>query len=757
MIDKSEQNAGRGRRRRYLFMTPVAASLVSLGICILMVTSLFPFGRVANLPSKEEPPANRPEGESVPLAPTWPPLLNADSGVDSWNLWVVFRQGPQYGGDLNAPAESAAYYDVMSHAFRMSPEALSLLQENGFVALPSPGEHEIDMAYRYYWMNDLPVLITTDTILTVQHLLFDQMLQDLENASLRPMVENMSVGLLGEAAWLRSVLPDSLKDAATNAVVFFAVPNVLLNTSAVVPADAADRVQGIVTKIMAAVEAEPDSLETDWTQYKPRGHYDRTEFLKRYFRAMMWYGRASYDLNETDGIVPASIIAAILDGSPQGSGLWTRVYNATARLVGESDSLNHLDVKRAFLNRLGAFNVSLLADPNNVLALKEEFASDAYYRQRILSAVVYVDIDPEGNNPLYEFPKIYQFMGQRYVIDSEIIQNVMFDRVDLYEGRRRGLPSGLDVAAALGSSRAFNLLSGELAVYNYETQLRQQWSAVSNKSEEFWNRTAYSRQLSGYKEILGPPPEGAPAFAKTRAWASEKVNSALGSWTELKHDTILYAKQPYSIGGSCSTPDGYVEPYPMFFTRIAWLDEEIQWILETHFNASTDPAARFHTVFGEFAAINHRLAEIAQKELDGIDLSEEDVEFIRSIFVNSEQEGCGGPITNYGWLPDILGEANVTERTKDSRIVADVATDPGWPERGEPPRVLHVALGTFRSIAVAYQKPNGTWQLAVGPIYGYYEFALDGYTRLTDDEWKQMLQDDNPAQPPWTAEFLTPA
>ena len=718
---------------------------------------MLPFGRVGNPPSTEEPPIDRPKGESVPLAPAWPALLNADSGVDSWNLWGGFRQGPQYGGNLNVPAESAMYYDVMSRAFGMSPDALSLLQENGFVALPAPSEHDIEMVYRYYWMNDLPVLITTDTILTVNHLLFDQMLQDLENASLRPMVENMSVGLLNEAVWLRSVLPDSLKEAATNAVVFFAVPNVLLGTNAVVPADVADRVQGIVDKILAAVYAGPDPLESDWTQYKPRGHYDRTEFLKRYFRAMMWYGRASYDLEIPDRIVPASLIAAILDGSPQGLGLWTRVYNATARFVGESDSLNHLDIKRAFMSKFGEFNVSLLADDANVLALKEEFATDAYYRQRILSAVVYLPQVSEGNSTQYEFPKIYQFMGQRYVIDSEIMQNVIFDRVPRYEGNRRGLPSGLDVAAALGSSRALGLLSQELTTYNYTTQLRQQWSAVSNKSEDFWNRTAYSRQLSSFREVLGPPPEGAPAFAKTRAWATEKVNTALGSWTELRHDTILYAKQPYSPGVICSIPDGYVEPYPAFYERIAWLAENIQWILETHFNVSVDPAARFYAVFGEFAEINHRLAEIAQKELDGIELPEEDMDFIRGIFIDSQQEGCGGPITNFGWLPDLLTEANVTDTTRDSRIVADVATDAGDDLSGTPPRVLHVALGTFRSITVAYQKPNGTWQLAVGPIHGYYEFALDGFTRLTDDEWKHMLEYENPAQPPWTAEFLTPA
>ena len=31
-----------------------------------------------------------------------------------------------------------------------------------------------------------------------------------------------------------------------------------------------------------------------------------------------------------------------------------------------------------------------------------------------------------------------------------------------------------------------------------------------------------------------------------QAWAHKELNTFLGSWTELKHDTILYTKQNYA-------------------------------------------------------------------------------------------------------------------------------------------------------------------------------------------------------------------
>ena len=39
---------------------------------------------------------------------------------------------------------------------------------------------------------------------------------------------------------------------------------------------------------------------------------------------------------------------------------------------------------------------------------------------------------------------------------------------------------------------------------------------------------------------------------------------------------------------------------------------------------------------------------------------------------------------------------------------------------------------------------------------GMLEFAMGGFTRLSDDEWKATLDSHPPSPPEWTAEFLVP-
>ena len=40
------------------------------------------------------------------------------------------------------------------------------------------------------------------------------------------------------------------------------------------------------------------------------------------------------------------------------------------------------------------------------------------------------------------------------------------------------------------------------------------------------------------------------------------MNAQLASWAELRHDTLLYAKQSYTAVPVCDFPDAYVDPYP---------------------------------------------------------------------------------------------------------------------------------------------------------------------------------------------------
>ena len=57
--------------------------------------------------------------------------------------------------------------------------------------------------------------------------------------------------------------------------------------------------------------------------------------------------------------------------------------------------------------------------------------------------------------------------------------------------------------------------------------------------------------------------DGLPKSTRTEGWARRTLLTQLGSWSELRHDTILYAKQSYSTYVVCEFPDAYVDPYPV--------------------------------------------------------------------------------------------------------------------------------------------------------------------------------------------------
>ena len=71
-----------------------------------------------------------------------------------------------------------------------------------------------------------------------------------------------------------------------------------------------------------------------------------------------------------------------------------------------------------------------------------------------------------------------------------------------------------------------------------------------------------------------------PEALRTRAWALKALNTQLASWTQLRHDTVLYAKQSYTGVPLCEYPAGYVEPVPRFWARLERLAGHAATLLE---------------------------------------------------------------------------------------------------------------------------------------------------------------------------------
>ena len=199
---------------------------------------------------------------------------------------------------------------------------------------------------------------------------------------------------------------------------------------------------------------------------------------------------------------------------------------------------------------------------------------------------------------------------------------------------------------------------------------------------------------------------------QTDAWKDKELITSLASWKELRHDTILYAKQSYTIGETAFMPTeekqvvGYVEPVPEFYNRLLALTRMTNNGLSKM--DVLDDSAKYR--LDKLETILERLIDISSRELENQKLSQNDYDFIE----------------NFGdSLNDVI--ADVDDKAKKTTIVADVHTN------GNTGQVLEEGIGYVDLGTVAYRLPDGRILIDAGPVISYYEFKHLMDNRLTDE------------------------
>jgi hypothetical protein len=344
----------------------------------------------------------------------------------------------------------------------------------------------------------------------------------------------------------------------------------------------------------------------------------------------------------------------------------------------------------------------------------------------------------------------WRFMGQRFNSDAYIMQNLVFDNVGTLE-RPRILPSGLDVMAALGSAAAVDALeeSGGSDYANYPEQLKKMTSALKYLDEPQWLSTASNAWLYAFLPQLDAKSDPYPDYMQVPAWAHKDLNSALGSWAELKHDTVLYSKMPEMAAGGgppASGPaPGYVEANPLVFYRLSYLSHAVVDGLDQRGMLGKDDtgAPNLESLLGDMQDLGDRLLElgdIASKEIEGIPLDEGDYLTIQSPLgaveervlysQNISQHGVGKPLE----MPPVP-------------VISAVA--------GGGESILQVGTGEVDRIYVIVPI-EGELQMAQGGVFSYYEFPQAREDRLTDRGWRLLLASDPPQLPSWSRNLLLP-
>ncbi len=629
----------------------------------------------------------------------------------------------------------------------LSPEQRARLAENGFVISPGATKEFYEIYERARYEN-VPVFVSSDSLLHTYHLLFDKVLRRAESNAFIPMLTRLDAALLQTSLDQYAALEGTVwAEPARRNAAYFAVAVKLLNPDWPVPAGLTDLVEPDLARIAAHSGMEPSAIfpaypqGEDWSQYVPRGHYTTSEALKRYFTAMMWHGRMTFRVADATETRQAALLTLAYQqtqvedlGAAQ---VWAGIYEPTVFFVGRSDDLTPTEYEQALATAYGQ-----VEDPADLL----DEASFAAFTQavtelrapEILGMLVSEDQDLGDTKGL-------RFMGQRFVPDAFIFQQLVAPAVP-----ERGLPSSLDVMAALGSERALAHLTsrGDADLPNYRSQLDDLRTTFAAYGEEVWTQNLYWTWVYSLRPLLEPVGNGYPQFMRSDAWLDKQLTTALASYTELKRDTILYAKQVYVEMGydSLKPPDperpkGYVEPVPVFYDRIAALAQMTREGLANRGLVEEGDAA----ALAKMEEIATKLASIARQQLRGEALSTEDYEYLR--FYGGQIEALAFAASDEGSYQGAGGFPEGGDPLQ-AAVVADLATNPN---QGV---VLENGVGRVFEIYVV-APIEGNLVLTKGAVFSHYEFAQPLSDRLTDEAWREMLDSD--AAPPlaaWTASYL---
>ena len=461
--------------------------------------------------------------------------------------------------------------------------------------------------------------------------------------------------------------------------------------------------------------------KADYGELKPRGHYESSEDMATYFKAFKYLTQLAGDVLLPEGEVP--------------------VPEEHLRFLEE---LNHLDPEartaaKTWIETYGAF----IAPSRSPLVPGEQTRP----------------VPPYAKHPLNR-PRIFPLA---WGFDNEVLLSTVFhenwpapERIE-GPGGTRLIPSGLDVAAALGNSLAGGLLSPEILKYPplraVLENLRARWRA--NKADGKGRGNLYDRWMDAlavqWADGTAPPDAGAKDL-----WDAKRLQTGLASWATLRHATVLVNERTAAESGEgafepilLTPPRGYVEPDPGTFNALAGLFRSLQQVVESW---ATLPDGQIQTNdSGEREALKagicRRLAEtaakaelfgrIAGRELAGERLTSEEYEEILYV----------GRVAEHHFLifKSLASPDYALSNPDPMPKIADVSG-------GGPYRIPFLMAAVGRPMQWDQIVPYfGRSEIVKGAVYSYYEFVSESL--MDDKEWIESLP--SRRHPDWVSPFVS--
>eukprot|EP00026_Physarum_polycephalum_P002656 Phypoly_transcript_02664.p1 GENE.Phypoly_transcript_02664~~Phypoly_transcript_02664.p1 ORF type:complete len:832 (+),score=150.64 Phypoly_transcript_02664:204-2498(+) len=680
----------------------------------------------------------------------------------------------------------------------LSPEQLEAFKLQGFVVTSK--ENSFAQAYYTIYNNDLPVLVTTDSILHAFHKSYDMMLKDIERSYCAQALANMFIGM-------RNLLVDSLpkfvggplEQSLQDADFFLAVGFNLLkaedwNSNRITTVlgygnEGVASVLGACQKEeMTKIEIFGKMREIDFSHFKPRGHYTKAPILRQYFRTMTWLGKIDMiiagDGSSEQQLGAAVILHFLFLADRSIERIFLDFCRLTEALVGPTNSM---DVRQLGVLLDVVFKMKDYKSLNSIEAL-------AALQAKILETDLGQKKYNSGNF------RSFTFLGQKFTIDnwaqSKVINNDRDDNVAnkiQFNGEQvhRHSTSAVEIAfSVFGNDNAAPIIYKRITDPHPENKFRDGLmyhpflkatrEVVDNLPAETWSTSVFSFWLHALRNLSEPMDERFPQVMRTKAFAMKNMSAQLASWAQIRHDNILYVEQGSRWVLGCDYPDAYVEPFVGFWEAMErlcmavvkvldfviplgqWvksilIGEKFDWIKELFGddNRKRVNYAKTREFFVTFAKHMRILRDISVLELAQQPLTGEQSIFLKTI-VEQRSIGSGGEVEWTGWYPNLFygGEPDLTD---PDLLVCDTYTNPPSTEPIlDPGCVIHQGLSYPRRMLIAIDSGEDLKAYS-GPVFDYFEFELPGIERWNDEQWGEKVKANHlPPAPEWTSSYRFP-
>lgn len=457
-----------------------------------------------------------------------------------------------------------------------------------------------------YLASDVPVFITSDSLLNGFHVLYEESVLRLEQANARKL------GGILKFIWTNLATADKAFKGKPELVAAAKIRGKVLVATAMrllgedpLPLEAT--IAALVNAEVGRVEAAKGRQKPDWlgppdpgftaldyTRYQPRGFYTKTPALQRYFRTVSWLQSVPFRVSKDE-----ELVSILMLGNCVTDRRFTKdfkrerdirvFFQVFAQLLGPGDDW-------------GLMNAAQTAQ--NVIHLDGDEGGLARVREDLLKQATGYGKGPQINDQLAfapDDPTQAAELAFRVIPAYRTPDAVCFQRTTDPRKFQRDLPSGLEVGVLLGSPYARSRLAAE--------EKGKVLAEIDRCKALCSGESLYGEYLRCLEALLGKPESDAPPFMSSVAWQIKSCQTALAGWAQLRHAWALQAKQSVEYMGLTETPPGFVEPVPEFFARMAALVEETETVLRQAGALATD--------WKEMAADIRGVADLLEKKAAG--------------------------------------------------------------------------------------------------------------------------------------------